>query len=105
ATAVFNHYAGAAKPAVTTSVSPPVAGQPAIVRYAGSLAASATAITLHWGHDGWQNVTDTPMSKQADGSWTAGITAPAGSVLNFDVVNSGGTWDNNGGANYGFPIR
>ncbi len=100
ATAVFNHYAGAAKPAVTTSVSPPVAGQPAIVRYAGSLAASATAITLHWGHDGWQNVTDTPMVKQADGSWTATVTVPAGTGLNTAFQNQAGTWDNNGGADY-----
>jgi hypothetical protein len=30
---------------------------------------------------------------------------PAGSVLNLDVVNQSGTWDTNGGANYGFPIR
>jgi len=87
ATAVFNHYAGAAKPAVTTSVSPPVTRQPVTVRYAGSLAASATAITLHWGHDGWQNVTDTPLTKQADGSWTAGITVPAGTGLNTAFVN------------------
>jgi glucoamylase len=100
ATAVFNHYAGAAKPAVTTSVSPPVAGQPVIVRYAGSLAASATAITLHWGHDGWQNVTDTPMAKQADGSWTATVSVPAGTGLNTAFQNQAGTWDNNGGADY-----
>jgi hypothetical protein len=89
---------------VSTSTAPLTTGS-ATIRYAGALAGSATAITLHWGHDGWQGVTDTPMTKQADGSWTAGITVPAGSVLNLAVMNQSGTWDNNGGANYGFPIR
>ncbi|HEX4725297.1 MAG TPA: glycoside hydrolase family 15 protein [Pseudonocardiaceae bacterium] len=100
AAAVVSHYAGAAKPAVTTSVSPPVTGQPVTVRYNGSLAASATSIDLHWGHDGWQNVTDTAMAKQSDGSWTATVTVPAGTGLNTAFQNQSGTWDNNGGADY-----
>ncbi|HEX4705894.1 MAG TPA: glycoside hydrolase family 15 protein, partial [Pseudonocardiaceae bacterium] len=98
--AVFSHYAGAANPAVTTSVSPPMAGQPVTVRYNGFLAGSASTVTLHWGHDGWQGVTDTPMAKQADGSWTATVTVPAGTGLNTAFVNQASTWDNNGGADY-----
>jgi alpha-glucosidase len=77
----------------------------ATIRYAGSLAAGASSLTLHWGHDGWQGVTDTAMTRQADGSWAASIPVPAGSVLNLDVFNQSNTWDNNNGANYGFPIR
>ncbi|HEY0806687.1 MAG TPA: carbohydrate-binding protein, partial [Pseudonocardiaceae bacterium] len=100
AAAVVSHYAGAAKPAVTTSVSPPVAGQPVTVRYNGTLAGPASSITLHWGHDGWQGVTDTPMAKQGDGSWTATVTVPAGNGLNTAFQNQSGTWDNNGGADY-----
>jgi alpha-glucosidase len=69
------------------------------------LAASATTLTLHWGHDNWQGVANTAMTKQADGSWKATITVPAGSVLNLAVFNQNNTWDSNNGANYGFPIR
>src|SRR5262249_33291190 len=100
APAVVSHYAAAAKPAVTTSVSPPVAGQPVTVRYNGTLAAGATSIDLHWGHDNWQNVTDTAMTRQSDGPWPATITVPLGTGLNTAFQNSRGTWDNNGGANY-----
>jgi hypothetical protein len=60
---------------------------------------------LHWGHDGWQGVANTTMTRQADGSWTATVAVPAGSVLNLGVFNQNSTWDNNNGANYGFPIR
>ena len=99
--AVYQHYAAAAVPAVTTSPSPPTAGQQVTVRYDGFLAASATSITMHWGHDGWQGITDTPMTHQADGSWTATVTIPAGSTgLNTAYFNQSGSWDNNNTANY-----
>lgn len=99
--AVYQHYAAAAHPPVTTSPSPPTAGQQVTVRYDGFLAAAATSVTMHWGHDGWQNITDTPMTRQADGSWTATVTVPAGSTgLNTAYFNQSGTWDNNNSANY-----
>ncbi|MGE5132543.1 MAG: glycoside hydrolase family 15 protein [Gemmatimonadota bacterium] len=99
--AVYQHYAAAAHPAVSTSPSPPAAGQQVTVRYDGFLAGGATSITMHWGHDGWQTITDTPMARQADGSWTATVTIPAGSTgLNTAYYNQSGTWDNNSSANY-----
>ena len=100
APAVVSHYAATAKPAVTTSSSPPVTGQPVTIRYNGTLAASATSIDLHWGHDNWQNVTDTTMTKQTDGSWTATITVPQGTGINAAFENQNATWDNNNGTNY-----
>lgn len=60
---------------------------------------------MHWGHDGWVGVTDTAMTKQADGSWQATITVPAGSSFDMALHDQGGTWDNNGGRDYGLAIR
>lgn len=102
---VYSHYAGSATPAVTTSPSPPTAGQPVTVRYAGWLAASATSITMHWGQNGWQYITDTPMTRQPDGSWTTTVTAPGGTGLNTTFYNQDAQWDNNGGANYNIATR
>jgi hypothetical protein len=90
---------------VSASTTPLAGGTNSTIRYAGTLAGSASTITLHWGHDGWQGVTNTTMTRQADGSWTATVAVPAGSVLNLGVFNQNSTWDNNNGANYGFPIR
>jgi glucoamylase len=100
-----NYNIGAINSPVSTSPAPIVAGASATIRYNGTLAASATSITMHWGHNAWTGVTDTPMTKQGDGSWKATITVPAGSALNLAFYNQSSTWDNNGGADYGFPIR
>ncbi|HEV2637045.1 MAG TPA: carbohydrate-binding protein [Actinocrinis sp.] len=100
-----NYNIGSVNSPVSASPDPVVGGQSATIRYNGSLAASATSITLHWGDNGWQGVTNTAMTKQADGSWKATITVPAGSSLNLAFYNQAGTWDSNGGVNYGFAIR
>jgi Starch/carbohydrate-binding module (family 53) len=80
-------------------------GGQATIRYNGSLAASAASLTLHWGHDGWDQVTDTLMTRDGDGSWQAVISVPAGSMLDAALVNQAGQWDNNGGGDYGLAIR
>jgi len=100
-----NYNIGAVNAPVSTSPAPIVAGASATIRYAGTLAAAATSMTLHWGHNGWQGVTNTAMIKQSDGSWKATVTVPAGSALNVAFYNQASTWDNNGGSDYGFPIR
>lgn len=100
-----NYNVGAINAPVSSSPSPIVASTSATIRYNGTLAASATSITMHWGHNGWTGTADTPMTKQTDGSWKATITVPAGSALNMAFYNQSSTWDNNGTANYGFPIR
>ena len=81
------------------------AGASATIRYAGSLAATATSITLHRGRDGWQAPTDTAMTKQADGSWTATLTVPAGNVLDMAFHDQANNWDNNSGRDYGLALR
>ena len=98
--AVEAHFAAALTEPVTTSPSPPVDGQPVTVRYNGTLAASATSITMHWGYNNWQGTTDTAMTKQSNGTWTATVTVPAGTGLNTAFYNQASTWDNNGSANY-----
>jgi glucoamylase len=100
-----NYNIGAVNAPVSTSPAPIHSGKTATIHYDGSLAGSATSITMHWGYNGWTGVTNTAMTKQADGSWTATITVPAGSALNLAFENQSSTWDNNSGANYGFPIR
>ena len=83
----------------------PVAGQQVKLTYNGTLAASATGITVHWGYNGWTSPTDTPMTKQADGSWLATVTMPAGAnALNTAYYNQSFTWDNNGGSNYNLSV-
>jgi hypothetical protein len=70
--------------------------QAVTVLYHGSLAAKATSMKMHWGRDGWQEVADTPMTRQADGSWIATVVLPAGMVLNADFRNEKGQRDKNG---------
>lgn len=85
-------------------VSPaPTAGRSVTVYYNGTLASSATAMTVHWGYNSWVSPTDVSMTKQADGRWTATITVPSGSyIVNFAFKNNAGTWDSNNSNNYNF---
>lgn len=83
----------------------PVHSQATTITYYGTLAAGATSITLHWGYNGWNGVTDTPLVKQPNGAWQATITMPASATsLNTAYYNQSGTWDSNGGSNYNFTV-
>jgi len=78
-------------------------GKPVTLFYMGTLANSA-AVTVRWGHSGWSNVTDTVMTKRADGFWSVTITPPANATaINF-VVTDGTNWDSNGGGNWNLPV-
>ncbi len=106
---VYNHYVGnpppPPPPAVTSSPSVPVAGQPVTITYAGSLAASATSITMHWGTNGWSGVTDVVMAKQSNGTWQATITLPQSATrLNMAFFNQNAAWDNNNGSDYNLNV-
>ncbi|GMA58223.1 alpha-glucosidase [Alicyclobacillus sacchari] len=90
---------------VYSSPSPLVHGQTATIVYAGTLATSASSMTMHWGYNGWSGTTNTAMTKQSNGTWTATITVPSGSTLNTAFYNQAGTWDNNGGQNYNLAIQ
>ncbi len=101
--------AGTIYPALSTPVLSfpyvPVQGQQVTISYNGSLAASATSITLHWGYNNWTSPTDIAMTKQSDGSWRATITLPASaSALNMAFFNQSSTWDNNGGSDYNLNV-
>jgi glucoamylase len=98
--AVYSHFAAATTEPVATSPSPAVAGQPVTGIYHGSLASAATSITMHWGYDNWTGTTNTAMTKQSNGTWTATVTVPAGTGLNTAFYNQAGTWDNNSSNNY-----
>lgn len=103
---VYDRYvANAPASAVTSSPNPPVVGQQATITYDGSLAASASAITMHWGYNNWNSITDTTMSKQSNGTWQTTITVPSGATqLNMAFVNQSGTWDNNNTSNYNLSV-
>lgn len=79
----------------------PVQSQQAKIIYNGSLASGASSITLHWGYNGWNGVSNATMTKQSDGSWIGTISVPqSASQINMAFYNQNNTWDNNGGANY-----
>ena len=96
---------GSSLPTVSSNPSPLTAGQTASIYYDGSLAASATSMTMHWGYNNWNSTTNTTMTKEANGSWKATVTVPVGTQLNAVFENQSGTYDNNGGNNYNMEIQ
>lgn len=90
----------------SVQVSPaPVATKTTTVYYNGTLASSATSMTLHCGYNGFTNPIDVAMTKQSDGRWAATITIPSGSYdLNMAFKNNAGTWDSNNSANYSYSV-
>ncbi len=85
--------------------SPPVKGQMVEVGYRGLLAKSGADRTyLHYGFDDWKNPKTVPMSKIADGSFSARILVEGERDLNFCFKDSADHWDNNSGWNWTQPI-
>jgi Starch/carbohydrate-binding module (family 53) len=90
---------------VTSSPCTPVHAQAVQIFYNGSLASSASSITMHWGYNGWNGVTDTVMTKTSNGVWTGFAMVPSSATgLNMAFVNQSGTWDNNNGQNYNLTV-
>jgi hypothetical protein len=93
---------------VTVAPNPIVAGQNVTVTYdaTGRNLASAPTVKIHHGINNWSpaNPTDPAMSP-ASGKWTITFPVPA-NASQFDCVfnNGAGTWDNNGGADWHFPV-
>jgi peptidoglycan-N-acetylglucosamine deacetylase len=97
-------------PAGSAAATPeiPQAGVPALIRYvpAGNALADASAVVLHVGHDGWQDVTDVAMTKSADGAWTAPLPVPGGAQrLHFAFTDGQGVWDDNGGQDWSLAVK
>lgn len=90
---------------VSSAPNPPLAGQQATITYHGSLAASASSLTMHWGFNTWTSPTDVTMSKQSNGSWTATIAVPTGAnTLNLAFHDQSNTWDNNNANDYNLSV-
>jgi Starch/carbohydrate-binding module (family 53) len=122
-TAIWRHLsfsqAGAQKrnagmAAIESLPSLPLAGESVTITYQGHLALTAKRITMHWGYSNfrdvflahwgqtyWNGVTDTPMTKQDNGSWKVTITIPFdANALNMAFYDQSRIWDNNNRSNY-----
>lgn len=84
----------------------PTAGSALTIIYTGFLQ-DEPEVVLHWGVDGWQEVTDSAMEKQPDGSWRVTVDIPQAATSSFDCVfhNNAGNWDNNGGSDYHLDVQ
>ncbi len=97
----YNFSIGAA----SSSPNPPVAGQQTTITYNGTLAASASSLTMHWGYNNWNATTNVAMTRQSNSTWTATVTVPtSATVLNLDFYNQNSTWDNNSTFNYDMTV-
>ncbi len=83
----------------------PTTGKSVTVYYNGTLASSATSMTLHWGYNNFTSPADATMTKQSDGRWAATVTLPSGSyILNMCFKDNSSTWDNNSSSNYNYSV-
>lgn len=91
---------------VSFSPKHPTAGDAVTIYYnaSGGPLDNASTVYLHWGHDGWEDVTDTPMTYK-NGLWVVTIqTADGWGSLDF-AFTDGNVWDNNGGLDYHVFLR
>lgn len=87
------------------SCVPLVAGKTVTIMYKGYLVANASSITMHWGYNNWNSITETGISKQPNGIWSVTITIPSGAtMLNIAFYNQSHTWDNNNSDNYNLGV-
>jgi len=86
----------------------PAAGHPVTVSYnpSGRWLDGSPAVNIHRGHNFWTGVTDNPMVwNPAENLWEVSFTVPADAHNIQFVFNDGAdTWDNNGGADWTFPV-
>ncbi|MHC4892278.1 MAG: hypothetical protein ACYTFV_02730 [Planctomycetota bacterium] len=102
---------GGGPTSVEVAPDPLVRGESGVVRYesAGGPLSAAPAVWMHYGYDGWAagTVQHAPMTATLDGAWEIAIDLPL-DALTLDVAfndtsnGQGGTWDNNGGADWHF---
>ncbi|HOX55279.1 MAG TPA: carbohydrate-binding protein [Candidatus Paceibacterota bacterium] len=95
---------------VCVSPAPPVAGVSATIAFTpvGGPLVGASAIYIHLGWNGWSTVVnpDPAMTfNSASNRWEYTVTVPADATQLDCVFNNGsGTWDNNGGQDWHFPV-
>ncbi|MGA1266826.1 MAG: CotH kinase family protein [Phycisphaerales bacterium] len=104
---------GPAYGAVTTSPSPPVAGQPVTITYdpAGRPLQGASQVYLHFAPNAWSNrIVPRPAMTQVDGRWQHTYAVPAGTTVLRMVFTSnpeggsGGVWDNNSAQDWNITV-
>ncbi len=91
---------------VWVSPSKPISGDAVTIYYNATLSQieHPSSITLHWGHDGWKNVTNTPMV-YSNGVWKVTIqTSQNWGSIDF-VFTNGSVWDNDGWLDYHIFLR
>ncbi|WP_456395662.1 carbohydrate-binding protein [Thermococcus sp.] len=96
-----NLLSGPIQGGISTSPERPVSGESVTIYYnaTGGPLENSKSVILHWGHDGWQDVTDTEM-RYENGLWVVSInTQESWGSLDF-VFTDGTNWDNNGWMDY-----
>ena len=106
--------AGATTPLGVASTLPaaPTDCAPVTIRYfaAGRPLSGASQVYIHLGRDGWTDrVTPRPAMTLSGGAWTYTFTPAAGTTVIDAVFTSApeggsGLWDNNGAADWHFPV-
>lgn len=68
--------------------------------------ASASNITAHIGHDGWQDVQDVLMTRESTATWTCPCPSFSGAQkINVAFTDGLGVWDDNGGSDWAVSLR
>ena len=81
-------------------------GDKACINYKGSLTENgAGKIYMHYGYDGWNNISDIPMKRQEDGSFKAEVKAVGRDEIDLCFKDDKNCWDNNNGADFRVPIE
>jgi glucoamylase len=90
---------------VTANPCTPVHALAVQIFYTGSLASGASSITMHWGYNNWNGITNTVLTRTSNGAWTGFAMVPSSATqLNMAFYNQSGTWDNNNGSNYNLTV-
>ncbi len=96
---------------VTVTPDPAQAGQPVTITYANGAPplAGASQINLHYGFNTWNPVIspDPAMTwSAANNRWEITVNVPPSATqLDFVFNNGAGTWDNNNGADWHYPVQ
>ena len=86
----------------------PRAGTTVVLAYApgGNALARAAAVSIHIGHDGWQDPQDLVLSARGDGTYAGAYAIPAGArSLEWAFFDGNAIWDDNGGRDWSLAIR
>ncbi len=96
---------------VTLEPNAPTAGQPVTIQYnpAGRPLAGASQVCIHYGFNQWNPTInpDPPMTwNAAESVWQITVTvSPSATQLDMVFNNCAGTWDNNNGQDWHFPVQ